>query len=122
VPSRPELVAYRAEHRAKPLRVPHAFEPLHSSFTLPRWLMRILRTIVHTPAAVVRDPRHHLCLRGGVAPQLVSHHSSRTVAQALEQLAEESFRCPLATPSLYENIEYFPALIDSAPQVDELPR
>jgi hypothetical protein len=68
----------------------------------------------------VRDSRHHVALRGGVAPQLVSHQSSRTVAQTFKQFAEESLRCTLATASLYKNIKYFPALIDRAPQVDEL--
>jgi hypothetical protein len=37
--------------------VSQAFESLHSSFTLSRRLMRVLRTIVHTPAAVVRDTK-----------------------------------------------------------------
>ena len=54
------------------------------AFTLARWLMRVLRSIVESPMAAMLDVRQHLLLRCLVAAQLVRDQHARDVLAALE--------------------------------------
>jgi hypothetical protein len=68
---RSKVLGDRPIHREQSLRVPQGFQPLHASFPLPRWLVRVLGAVVEVPMLAVLYPRHDLPLRSAVALQFI---------------------------------------------------
>jgi len=79
--------------------------------------MRILRTIIEVTMLPVCDARQHRLFRGPVAFQLIGDDDPWDVLAPFEELAEERLGGALIAPSLHQNIEHGPVLIDRPPQI-----
>ncbi len=84
----------------------------HCALALPRRLMRILGAIVQALMMAVFDTRHHLLVRGLVAPKFVRNEHTRNILAPFEHLAEEFLGRSLVPTALDENIEHIAVLVD----------
>ena len=100
--------------------MPRRLESLHLPFSSPRWLMRVLCSIVRIAAFPVLDIRQKLALRDAVAAQLVGDEDARHILQTLQQPLEEALRRPGIAAGLDQNIKYDAVLIDGAPEIVQL--
>ena len=107
-------------HREEPLGVSHRLESSHSSFSLTRGLVRVLRPVVEHWASMVDYRGNQLFLRRSVTPQLIGHNAARHVPKTLEQLSKEPLRRLRIPALLHQEVKHFSALIDRAPQIDKL--
>ena len=78
--------------------------------------MRILCPVVEALVLPVLNAGHNLPLGGATAAQLVSDQHTGRSQLFLEQLAEQAFGGLLVAPTLDENIENKPFLVDRAPE------
>lgn len=101
----------------KPLGVARRFEPWHRSFTLARWLMRVLRSIVQAFVLSLLHARQHVFFGGAIAPELIGDQHARDLLTPFEQLAEESFGGLLVAAPLHQTIQHVPVLIHGPPQI-----
>jgi hypothetical protein len=65
----------------------------------------------------VFDARQDLLFGGAIAAEFIRDDDPRHIPQALQQLAEESFRRVLVPPALHQDIEDMAILIDRPPQI-----
>src|SRR5665811_2311928 len=95
-------------------------EALHLAFPSPRWLMRILRSIVLplAPLMTVLDPK--LASRGAVGSQIVRHQPIWDHRVFLEKLAHQFQRGRLVALGLNQNVEDLAFGVDCAPKVSHL--
>jgi hypothetical protein len=103
--------------RQEALRVAGRFEPLHPLLSLPSGLVRVLGAIVEIPMLAMFHSRENLSLSGSVAFQLVGDDDPWDVGQPFEQLAQELLRGAFIPPTLDQDIEHVPVLINRSPQV-----
>jgi hypothetical protein len=89
-------------------------ELAHPSFALAGGLVRILGPVVQAFVPSMRDARQHIVPRRAVACQLVADQHARDIGKVLEQAAEEAPRRLLVAPTLDQDIEDVPRLIDHA--------
>jgi hypothetical protein len=97
------------------------FEAAHSTFTLPCWLVRVLRLIIQTLVLAMLGAWHDYFLCGLIAGQFVGDDDSRNVLESFEQLAKEPFRRLFVAPTLHKDIQHVAMLIDGSPQVRPFP-
>jgi hypothetical protein len=93
------------------------FEPLHAPLALPRRPMGVLTPVVERAALAMFHSGEYLALGGPVAFELIRDEHPWHVRELLEQLAEELLRGAFVPPTLHEDIEDIPILIDGAPQI-----
>jgi hypothetical protein len=117
MPARTEVLGDRTIGGKEPLSVAGGLEPLHASLPLTRRLMRILRPIIEIPVLAMFHTRKNLALSRSVALQFVGDDYPRHVRQPFEQLAEELLRSPLIPPTLHQDVEYVPVLINCPPEI-----
>jgi hypothetical protein len=79
--------------------------------------MRVLRPIVEAFVLAMLDTGQQLLFRCARAPQLIRNQHPRHLLTALEQLAEELLGGLLVPPTLHQNIQHVPVLINGAPQL-----
>jgi hypothetical protein len=79
--------------------------------------MRILTPVVERAALAMFHSGEHLALGGPAAFELIRDEHPWHVRELLEQLAAEFLRGAFVPPTLHENIEDIPIMIDSAPQI-----
>ena len=92
----------------------HRLESSHSSFSLTRGLVRVLRPVVEHWASMVDYRGNQLFLRRSVTPQLIGHNAARHVPKTLEQLSKEPLRRIRIPALLHQDVEHFSALVDRA--------
>ena len=63
------------------------------------------------------DIEQEFAFRYAVAPQLVSDNDARHILKTLQPPLEEALRRAGVAVALYQDIEYDPVLIDSAPEI-----
>jgi hypothetical protein len=107
-------------HARIPLGVPNRFEALHAALALTNRSMRVLSPVVAHTSCVMRYRWHYIVLRCSVATLLIGHNVARHVPMTLEQHSKEPLRGSRIPALLRQNVEHFTALIDRAPEVDEL--
>jgi hypothetical protein len=100
----------------KPLHLPRRLVALHDPLASSGRLMRILCPVVEAFVLPVLNAAHNLPLGGAIAAQLVSDQHTGRSQLFLEQLAEQAFGGLLVAPTLDENIENEPFLVDRAPE------
>src|SRR5262245_12039250 len=103
--------------REETLGLSRRFEPLHVSFALTGGLMRVLGAVVEVPMLAMFHPGENVALSSSVALEFVGDDHARDVGQSLEQLTKELLRGPLIPPTLDQDIEYVPVLIDCPPEI-----
>jgi hypothetical protein len=97
--------------------MPHRFEAFHRPLTLPRRLVRVLRSIVQIFRPAMLHRRHELAVRDPIATQPVGDDDPRHVLQALEEFAEELFGGHRVSAWLDQDVEHIAVLVDRTPQV-----
>jgi hypothetical protein len=105
----------------KPLGVPWRFEPLHAPLALTRGLVGVLGAVIEIPMLAVFYPQEHLPLGGPIAFQFVGNEYPRDMLAAFEELAQEGLGRVLVPPTLHEDIQHVPVLIDGPPEIVPLP-
>src|SRR5918911_1500001 len=78
--------------------------------------MRILGPVVQIPMLPVLDPGHQLPLGRAVTRQLVRDQNARRPHLLLQQLAKQAPGGPLVSPTLDQDVEHDPMLVDGPPQ------
>ena len=63
---------------------------------------------------------HYVLLCSAVARELIGHDCTRHIPKTLEQLSKEPLRRLRIAALLHQDVEHFSALINRAPQIDEL--
>jgi hypothetical protein len=117
MPARSKVLGNRPIGGEKPLRVARRLESLHAPFPLARGLMGVLRTVVEIPMLAVLDTREDLPLRRPVTLELIRDEHPWYVLTSLEELAEELLGRLFVPPSLHQDVEDVPVLVDRPPQV-----
>ena len=84
--------------------------------------MRILAAVVEIATLPVFHAGQDLTLRRTVAFELIRDEHPRHIGKAFEQLAEKLLRGVLVAPTLDENVEDVVVLINSPPQIKQVPR
>jgi len=87
-------ILHETVHRQEALGVSCRFEPTHLALSVTRRFMRHLGAVVRELAGDVTHGGHHCSVGRGVARQFVGDEFAWHRALALQQLAEESDRCP----------------------------
>src|ERR1700757_5425664 len=100
----------------KPLHLPRRLVALHDPLASSGRLMRIICRIVETLVLPVLNAGHNLPLGSAIAAQLVSDQHTGRSQLLLEQLAEQAFGGLLIAPTLHEDVENEPLLVDRAPE------
>ena len=117
VATQPKEIGDRAVDRQKALGVAHRLEPSHLSFPLSSWLVRDLRSIVHSLTLFVNNSGEKFFARCAITLELVGHNLPRCVAQALEQFLEKALGGLLVSTFLHQDIKYITILINGAPKI-----
>src|SRR6201993_5076044 len=100
----------------KPLHLPRRLVALHDPLASSGRLMRILCPVVEALVLPVLNAGHNLPLGSAIAAQLVSDQHTGRSQLLLEQLAEQAFGGLLIAPTLPEDVENEPLLVDRAPE------
>src|ERR1700761_5519704 len=100
----------------KPLHLPRRLVALHDPLASSGWLMRILCPVVEALVLPVLNAGHNLPLGGAIVAQPVSDQHTGRSQLLLEQLAEQAFGGLLIAPTLHEDVENEPLLVDRAPE------
>src|SRR6266511_2995886 len=79
--------------------------------------MRVFRPIVETFVLTMLDTGQHLLFRCARAPQLIRDQHTRDILTALEQLPDERLGGRLVPPTLHQNIQHVPVLINGPPPI-----
>jgi hypothetical protein len=101
----------------KALGVSCGFKPLHPPLSLVARLMRVFRTPVEVAVRAMFHTREIFPFRRPIALQLIGDDHAWDILLALKDLAAEFLGGDLIAPSLYQNIEHVPVLVDGAPEV-----
>lgn len=115
-----EVLGDGAIRREEALGVPWRLEALHPPFSLARQLVGVLGAVVQVAMLPMLDTGEEVPLRRAVAFQLVGDERPWRVRQAFEQLPEELFGRMLVPPTLHQDIEDVPLLIDRSPEIVSL--
>jgi hypothetical protein len=118
--SGPKVLGDRTIRSQEPVSMPRVLETLHAPLPLPGRLVRVLGAVIEVPVLPVLHPWQELALGRPITLQLICDHHARDVPQAFEQLPEESLRSGFIPPTLHQNVEDVPVLIDAPPQIRAL--
>lgn len=117
VAARTKVFADRPESRQEALGMARRLEVPHRSLTLPRWLVRVFRSLVQPPVAPMLNAGHDLLLGRLIDPELVRDQHPGDVLAALQQFAEELLGRGFVSSALHQDIKHIPILIDGPPQI-----
>ena len=90
--TRTEMLADRSECGQEALGMAGRLEASHRSFSLARWLMRILRTVIQPFVLPVLNTHQDLPLRCAIAGKLVRDEHTGHILAAFQKFAEEFLR------------------------------
>ena len=90
---------------------------MHPLLPLARGLVRVFGPIVEVAVLSMFHPRQHLPLRGTIALQLIGDDHAWDILAAFEELAEELLRGDRIAPSLHQDIEHVPVVVDGTPEI-----
>ncbi len=79
--------------------------------------MGVFRPIVETFVLTMLDTGQHLLFRCARAPQLIRDQHTRDLLTALEQLPDERLGGLLVPPTLHQDIQHGPVLINGPPPI-----
>src|ERR671939_547283 len=117
MPSWSEVVADRAEGHQEPLRLPRRLEALHRPLALAHRPMLVLRSVVQPFVPPMLAARKHPSDGRHVARQLVrDDHPRLDAVLAVEHPMQEPLGGLLVTPTLNEDLEDRPILVDGTPE------
>jgi hypothetical protein len=119
--ARTKVVANRPLRGKEPLGMARCIESSHRSFPLARRLMAVFGPIVETFVLTMLDTGQQLLFRCALAPQLIGDQHTRDILTALEQRTEELLGGLLIPPTLHQDIQHVPVLINGAPHIVLLP-
>jgi hypothetical protein len=90
---------------------------LHEPFPLPRGLVGVFCTIVEVAVLSMFHPKQNLPLRCTIALQFIGDDHAWDTLAAFEELAEELLGGDLIAPTLHQDMEHVPVLVDGAPKI-----
>ena len=103
----------------KSLGRPHTLESLHLALPPSGRLMRIFRSVVAPPPALMAMGDPKITSGRTLRSKVIGHNLVRNKANFLEQFPHQ-FQCSSLVPlALHENVEDFALSIDGTPQVDQ---
>jgi len=124
VMDRPEMVTAHSEHilnrsmdKQEALNFPHGSKTSRLTFSMARWLMRSLNSVILILPGSVFNGWKDFAMGSWITPELVGIQFPRWATTALQQFAKEPFRRSLIPLFGHKDVKGVAILIDSPPQV-----